>query len=228
MATISRTILLLTILLFPAAIYGQAEDALPRVLILGDSVYRQPAADAAKELKGRVHVVYVSTQSGEVFNTTSALERLDALLGERTWDVIHFNVGLGDLVYRAPAMRSFRILPIHAGGVRANSPEQYERNLRELVARFKATGAKLIWASTTPIRHSSSNVFEMQSEVQYNAIAANVMADEHVRVNDMYAYLFEKMDMSRPASHGADPFFFDRIPLQPPIVQSILDELDQK
>ena len=39
------------------------------------------------------------------------------------------------------------------------APEQYEKNLRELVKRLKATGAKLVWASTTPIRHSSTQRF---------------------------------------------------------------------
>ena len=34
----------------------QAEENLPRVLILGDQVYKQPAADLNKELKGKAEI----------------------------------------------------------------------------------------------------------------------------------------------------------------------------
>ncbi len=208
----------------PYAVF--ADEELPRVLILGDSIYQQPARDAANELKGRVEIVYAAMQPGEVRNTNTTLENLDALLGESQWDVIHFNFGLGDLVYRAPNMKAFRVMARQVGGVRATDPEQYEKNLTELVTRLRQTGAKMIWASTTPIRHSTSNVFELGSEVKYNTIATRVMSAHKVPVNDMYTYVRGLIDMDRPASHGADPFFFDRKPLQPPVVQSILNELD--
>ncbi len=204
---------------------GVAEP-LPRILILGDSNYQQPAVGAANILKGRVEVVFPAIPPGEVRSSGVALEHLDEWLGEDKWDVVHFNFGLGDLVHRAPGMKAFRVLPIEAGGVRATDPEQYEKNLRQLVMRLKATGAKLIWASTTPIRHSSTNVFEMGSEVEYNAIAAKVMAEESVPINDMYGYVTSLIDMKKPASHGVDPFFFDRKPVYPPIVRSILQELN--
>ena len=51
--------------------------------------------------------------------------------------MIHFNWGLHDL-------------KIMADGKRQVEPEDYEKNLRALVAKMKATGAKLIWATTTP------------------------------------------------------------------------------
>lgn len=219
-----RSLAPLACLLLPTIIDAQ-EEALPRVLILGDSVYRQPAADAAKELQGRAKVVYATLPAGKVFHTAAALEDLDTLLGDGDWNVIHFNFGLGDLVHRAPKMRSFRLLPMHAGGVRTTPPAEYEKNLRQLVKRLKATNAKLIWASTTPIRHSSTNVFALGSEIEYNAIAARVMAENGVPVNDMYSHVVKLIDMKRPASHGADPFSFDRQPLHPTIVRSILAEL---
>ena len=201
------------------------EETLPRVLIIGDSIYQQPAAEVAKELKGRVELVYASRSPGEVCNTETALENLDAWLGEGKWDLIHFNFGLGDLVYRAPGMKSFRILPKSAGGVRAISASQYDKNLRELVKRLKATGAKLVWASTTPIRASSTGVFELKSEIEFNSIASKVMREQGVPVNDMYAYTLSLIDMTKPAGHGADPFNFDKKPIHPPIVETILNQL---
>ena len=117
-------------------------------------------------------MVRASMKPGEVLYTSTALAHLDTWLGDEKWDLIHFNFGLGDLVYRAPGMKSFRVMSKEVGGVRATSAQQYEKNLVELVGRLKASGAKLIWASTTPIRHSSSNVFQMGSEIEYNSIAA--------------------------------------------------------
>ncbi|MBI1375791.1 MAG: hypothetical protein GC159_24030 [Phycisphaera sp.] len=233
-----RVILLLTIALSPALAYGQAKAPLPRVLILGDGVYNEPSRVVAKELKGEVDVVYVTWQPDEVPDTTTALEHLDRLLGyvdkkgeklddkdRPRWDLIYFNFGLGDLIYRAPGMKSFRVMPIHVGGVRNTDPKRYEANLRELVGRLRATGAKLVWASTTPIRHSEPNIFEKGSEIEYNAIAARVMSEQHVPIDDMYSYAKGLIDMDKPAPHGFDPFFFDRKPLHPPVVAVIRKEL---
>ena len=61
----------------------------------------------------------------------------------RKWDVIHFNFGIHDL----------KFMP---DGKRQVEPDDYEKNLRTLVAKLKATGAKLIWATTTPIPMANS------------------------------------------------------------------------
>ena len=62
--------------------------------------------------------------------TANGLKKLDVRLGEGKWDVIHFNFGIHD---------------------RATPPADYEQRLEKIVARLQKTGAKLIWASTTPI-----------------------------------------------------------------------------
>ena len=108
-------------------------------------------------------------------------------------------------------------MPRHAGGIRTTDPRQYEKNLHALVTRLKTTGAKLVWASTTPIRHSSTNVFAKGTEIEYNAIAAKVMAGHGIPANDMYAFVRSLIDMNKPAGHGADPFFFDRKAIHPPL-----------
>jgi hypothetical protein len=213
---------LIALLLLTSAM---ADETLPRVLIIGGSVYRQPAAETVKELKNRAEVVYAAVQPGEVCNTTTALAKLDEWLGDGSWDMIHFNFGLADLVYRAPGMKAFRVFPQHAGGIRTTEPDRYEKNLHQLVNRLQATGAKLVWASTTPIRHSSTNVFALGSEIEYNTIAARVMGEHGVPTNDMYAHVLSLIDMTKPASHGADPFHFDKKPIHPPIVENIVREL---
>ena len=193
------------------------ETTLPRVLILGDQIYQQPATELRKELKGKAEINFPTMKPGEVWNSTTALELLDRQLGDGRWDLIHFNCGLGDLIHRVPGVRAFRVMPRHAGGIRTTDPRQYEKNLHALVTRLKTTGAKLVWASTTPIRHSSTNVFAKGTEIKYNSIAAKVMAGHGIPTNDMYVFVRSLIDMNKPAGHGADPFFFDRKAIHPPL-----------
>jgi hypothetical protein len=209
------------IAVFPAFVLSgeimAEETTLPRVLILGDQVYQQPATELRKELKGKAEVNFPGIKPGEVWNSTTALELLDRQLGDGRWDLIHFNCGLGDLIHRVPGVRAFRVMPRHAGGIRTTDPRQYEKNLHALFTRLKTTGAKLVWASTTPIRHSSTNVFAKGTEIEYNAIAAKVMAGRGIPTNDMYVFVRSLIDMNKPAGHGADPFFFDRKAIHPPL-----------
>ena len=202
-----------------------AENALPRVLILGDQIYQQLVSELQKELKGKVEIHYPRMEPGVVWNSNTALKLLDRQLGDGRWDLIHFNCGLGDLIYRAPGVKAFRVMPRHAGGIRTTSPQQYEKNLYTLVTRLKAAGAKLVWGSTTPIRHSSTNVFEKGTEIEYNALAAKVMAKHGIPTNDMYTFVKGLIDMNKPAGHGADPFFFDRKPIHPPLREILLKDL---
>jgi hypothetical protein len=206
---------LFVLLLAPMA---SADQPLPRALVLGGSIYSGPSASAARELKERVEVVWA--RPGD---TSSALTRLDALLGDGQWDVIHFNFGLADLHYKDPNTKAIRAMSKQAGGVRVTSPEQYERNLRELVRRLQATGAKLIWASTTPITSSKFDpIYDPGSEIEYNAIAARVMAEHNVPINDMHAWVLANVKNKRDPS----PFSFNRVPIHAPIVKSILGALE--
>lgn len=201
-------------------------DPKPRVLILGDSIYNQPSRSIASELKEQAQVIYRTAEQSEVFNSSSMLKNLNTLLGEEHWDLILFNCGLGDLVYRAPNMKSFRIMPYPAGGVRATDPEQYQQNLLQLVKQLKESQAQVIWINTTPIRHSTSKVFMMESEIEYNAIAAKVMAKHGISTCDMYSYVKALINMDKPAGHGADPFNFDKKPIHAPVVESIRKALE--
>lgn len=243
MPTTMRTMLILSLAFEATTANAQQKPDVPAeqpgVLIIGDSVYNQATRSVASELKGKAKVSYTSWPKETVPNSTTAVQRLDHLLGRfdrngnpvpkdkwPVWDLIHVNVGLGDVVHCMPDIKSFRILPIHAGGVMATSAEQYEQNLDQLISRLKATGAKIVWASTTPIRHSRSNAFKLGSEIEYNKIADKVMAKHGVPTNDMYAYAKSIMDMDKPASHGADPFNFDKKPIHGQIVEVIGRELN--
>lgn len=195
-----------------------AADPLPRVLVLGDNIYNEPAKFAAGQLKGRVEIVWK-----QVADSSSALAQVEDLLGQGKWDLIHFNFGLTDLLYKDPATKSLRVMSKQAGGVRVTSPQQYEQNLRALLKRFQGTQAKLVWANTTPIGNSPTGIFDAGSEVEYNEIAAKVMREHRIPTTDLHALLTSQRDPKRPAS--GDPYNFDRSQLRVPLLDAIRREL---
>tara|TARA_A100001037_G_scaffold80395_1_gene72390 strand:- start:119 stop:805 length:687 start_codon:yes stop_codon:yes gene_type:complete len=199
------------------------EDALPRVLLLGDVIYNGPAREAAKELKEKVEVVYRQLPPGQPFSTANVLFHIDEFLGDEEWDLIFFNVGLGDLTYRVPRLKVYRVLSRNAGGVRTASKDEYRSNLARLLKRLKQTDAQLVWASTTPIRSSSTQIFEPGSEVAYNQIARELMESEGVAICDMHAKVSDLINLERPSSF--DPFDFEKKPIHPFIVKALLEHL---
>ena len=234
---ICRSIIIaLLITVVPLSARAQDAEPLPRVLIIGDSTYSHHTRELSKVLKGKVEVVYSFWNPDEIADSTTTIQLLERHLGRidhnskpveqdewPKWDLIHFNCGLGDLIYRAPGMKTFRVMPIHVGGVRNTPEEKYAENLDTLVSALKAKApeAKLVWANTTPIRASASNVFQKESEMAYNQIAAGVMKKHNVPINDMYGFVKHLINMEKPAGFGADPFHFDKKPIHMPIVRVI-------
>jgi acyl-CoA thioesterase-1 len=148
------------------------QPGLPRVLLIGDSIsigYTQPVRDLLKD-KANVH--RIPTNGGP---TKNGVANIDKWLGDGHWDVIHFNWGIHDL----------KFMP---DGKRQVEPEDYEKNLRALVAKLKATGAKLIWATTTPIPDGELNPPRSFGKVpEYNEIAKRVMNENGVMIDDLNA-----------------------------------------
>jgi len=163
----------------PAFAAVKDDPALPRVLLIGDSISIGYTVPARESLKGKANVHRIPTNGGP---TTNGLKNLDSWLGSGKWDVIHFNWGLHDL----------RFMP---DGNRQVPLDQYETNLRELVARLKKTGAKLIWAGTTPVPEGNLNPPRKDSDVvAYNAVARKIMEENHVAIDDLYALARPRLD----------------------------------
>ncbi len=107
--------------------YVKDDPKLPRILLIGDSVSRGYTLAVRHALAGKVNVHRAPENCGP---TANGLKKLSIWLGDGKWDVIHFNFGIHD---------------------RRTPPADYEQRLETIVERLKATGAKLIWASTTPV-----------------------------------------------------------------------------
>lgn len=174
----------------PPAVFVAIEDdpKLPRVLLLGDSISIGYTLSVRELLKGKANVHRAPTNCGP---TIRGLEQIDAWLGEGKWDVIHFNWGLHDLKYMGPNGGNLAD-PKNPASHQQVPPADYEKNLRTLVKRLKKTGAKLIWCSTTPYPDTVKGRVAADA-MKYNAIAAKVMAEEGVSINDLHGYCVGKL-----------------------------------
>lgn len=152
---------------------------LPRVLLVGDSISMGYTLPVRKLLEGKANVHRIPANGGPTKNGVANIQKW---LGSSKWDVIHFNWGIHDLKYMPD-------------GKRQVEPADYEANLRKLVAALKATGAKLIWASTTPIPEGELNPPRKFGQVnEYNAIAARVMKENDVPTDDLNAWMTPRFE----------------------------------
>src|SRR5262249_4795155 len=78
----------------PAFAPVKDDPALPRVLLIGDSISIGYTVPARKLLQGKANVHRIPENGGPTSNGSA---KLDKWLGDGKWDVIHFNWGLHDL-----------------------------------------------------------------------------------------------------------------------------------
>ena len=157
------------------------DPSLPRVLLIGDSIsigYTLPLREA---LAG---IANVHRPPENCAHTWRGLEALDRWLGERKWDLIHFNWGLHDLKY----VDADGKLALPPDGQQVSTLKQYEANLEELVKRLQATGAKLVWRPTTPVPPGAGGRFP-EDQGRYNAAARRVVERHSILVDDMNAFI---------------------------------------
>jgi acyl-CoA thioesterase-1 len=174
------------------------DPKLPRVLIIGDSVSVAYTLDVRKNLAGVANVHRIAANGGSTRTALGEYGLVRWLKPDEKWDVIHFNEGLHDLSYRFPDDRDKNDKGEYASPTNGGRPNvslvQYEKNLRLIVARLKQTGAKLIFASTTPVPESDAAKYVKDSELPYNVVAKKVMTEEGVTWNDLWAAVKPKQD----------------------------------
>lgn len=141
-----------------------------RVLLIGDSI-SIGHTPVVRELLADMADVHRILDNGGA--TALGLALLDEWLGDRRWDVVHFNFGLhdGTLVDGRPR----------------TAPEAYAANLRAIVRRLRGTGARLVFATTTPVPGETVNPSRRESDVLVR-IARSVMAETAVPLNDLHAF----------------------------------------
>lgn len=162
---------------------GDASERLPNVLLIGDSIAGGYLGGVQSRLKAVAHV-----ERGNSGGTTqNGLESIERILGEREWDVIHFNWGLHDMTWQR------RMKPEERG------IEGYAARLEQLVTRLRETKAKLVWATTTPWPENNYAYYEQRfgekllyspaEEQQWRNAAIAVIEKHQIPVNDLHALL---------------------------------------
>lgn len=161
------------------------QPGLPRVLLIGDSISIGYTEPVRLELKGKANVHRIPENGA----ATLSVAKLDGWLGAGHWDVIHFNFGLHDVKYME-------------NGERQVSPGDYEANLRAIVDRLQKTGARLIWASTTPVPDARTNPPRKNADViAYNAAARKIMEERGIATDDLYSLVYPRLsELQLPAN----------------------------
>jgi hypothetical protein len=186
--------------------------ALPRVLLIGDSISMGYTVPVRHLLQTTANVYRIPENGGP---TTNGVAKLEAWLGDKPWDVVHFNFGLHDL-------------KIMDDGSHQVEPRQYEENLRTIVTRLRRTGAKLIWATTTPVPEGVTGVKRNKNDPPiYNAIARGVMQAAEVPSDDLYSFALPRlMEIQLPANVHYTPDGYQALAQQ--VAESIQTSLNLK
>lgn len=167
---------------YSLALTRAAEPAkLPRVVLHGDSIRLGYAPLVAKKLEGKATVISFKNNGNDSTNQLKTIK--EWAINEKP-DIVHFNCGIHDTKKDKKT------------GKYQTSPEQYAANLRKIVETIrKETGAKVIFALTTPIHDEramkqradkSYDVLDAGT-VEYNKIAERVMKELNVPINDLRA-----------------------------------------
>lgn len=150
---------------------------LARILIIGDSISIGYTPFVAEMLAGSAETHHNPGNGGDSANVRA---NLDTWLAEQPADVIHLNCGLHD------------IKVARGGDARQVPLDAYRENLTWIVDRLRATGARLVWASSTPVVeawHTARKGFDRyNADVDAcNAVAAEIMTAAAVAVTDLHA-----------------------------------------
>ena len=123
--------------------------------------------------------------------TTAGVQNIEKWLGDTKWTVIHFNWGLHDLKH---VTKDGKPSGDPADPVQA-TVEQYSKNLEEIVKKLKTTGAKLIFATTTPVvPGTKSPLREPEAPGRYNEAAVKIMMANGIKVDDLYVFALPQLE----------------------------------
>ncbi len=142
--------------------WDYVEDApgLPRILVIGDSISRGCTLPLRHALQGKVNVHRAPQNCS---STVVGIEKLDVWLGDGRWDLITFNFGIHD---------------------RDATSAVYKTRLAQITRRLEATGAKLVWVTTTPVPEGA-NEHREESVDRLNTVADELMKEHDVPILDL-------------------------------------------
>ena len=161
--------------------FVEYQPNLPRILIIGDSISMGYTLELRQMFAGRANVYRIPGNGGDC---TRFLTNYAKYLGAGTnWDLILFNWGLHDLVRQNPADKTY-----DSAFPPRFTVTEYSNHLEQCVALLEATGAHLVWASTTPVPPAAAGRIA-GDEVTRNATAAAIMREHAITTADLYSLI---------------------------------------
>ena len=184
--------------------YTDKGDALPRVLLLGDSISLGYTPFVIEKLKGKAFVTRPSCNCGPSEFYLEERGNIGMWLGDKPWDVIHVNFGIWDCHFvndkeeifffdQHPEIKEIsdkkeRIKAVLRQGYHTRtSQKEYATNMRVILAHLKACARSVIFALSTPVPLYDDYFGTASCIVEYNDIARKVCAELSVPVNDLYS-----------------------------------------
>lgn len=168
--------------------FVENDRTLPNVFIYGDSISIAYTPTTRESLDGVANVYRLHVNGGDSSSVIQKMYALNETMGDYwdfEWDVVHFNIGLHDLKYVVAGAKLDKV-----SGEQVSSVSEYESNLRDVIAYFKALapGATLIFATTTPVPEGEPGRHAGDAH-RYNQVAFRVLKDyPDIIVNDLYSF----------------------------------------
>ena len=152
-----------------------------QVFCVGDSIRWGYEPTVVKELAGWAQVTEMGeTQGGD---TRNVLAHLDEWVLSKSYDIVHFNAGLHDMIREVGPGPTPRILVA-----------EYRENLQKIFAQVRdRTKAKLIFGLTTPVNLSRQLEVKYpcnrinEDVLLYNRAAVEVAKEYGVAIDDLYS-----------------------------------------
>ena len=153
---------------------------LPRVALIGDSIARAYFSAVENNLKGKAYCARIATT--KAVGDPALPVQLAMLLAEAKFDVVHCNIGMHGWAY---------------------SEDEYRQYLPELLAAIRkgAPGAKLVWASTTPVRKDKAPGPSNERIDARNRIAREFFEKRGIPVDDLHAVMADHADLHSDDVH---------------------------
>lgn len=147
------------------------KEALPRVLLIGDSITRGYFDGVERALQGKAYLGRLTTSRS--VGDPVFFDELALVLRQYPFAVIHVNNGLHGWDY---------------------TETDYRAGFERLIAALKkdAPSAKLICGNTTPVREDPAKPDKMPRIAERNRIAAELCVANGIPINDLHAIVAAK------------------------------------
>jgi len=156
-----------------------------KVLLLGDSIRMSYQPLVAEMLEDEAEVVGPEENCQFSAFTLSSLDRWIEELGKP--DVVHWNNGIHDVGHN-PDRKPVQY-PL----------DEYISNLKGIIMKLRETGAKIIWATSTPVhpeRPFTSDSWAWRNDEidQYNKAALELIKGESIPVDNLHSIVAKDVD----------------------------------